>query len=140
MNHESGHPCDSSSANKRLIFLKQMLISDHIIIFKGFIFYSQVIHLHPCDSFFNRICETCIFPKKVCPTIIRWPLLARGSKAAGVSLIAFFNNWRSCCSAIRLCFYVLEGPNTLGSAPPDPLLEIRLFTKNRFVFKLVFKA
>ena len=34
----------------------------------------------------------------------------------------------------------LEGPNTPGSAPPDPEYEIRFFIQDRFVFKLVFKA
>ena len=37
-------------------------------------------------------------------------------------------------------FMFLEGPKTYGSAPPDAEYEIGDFVKNRFVFKLVFKA
>ena len=37
-------------------------------------------------------------------------------------------------------FMSLEGPNTHGSASPDPGLVILDFMKNRSVFKLVFEA
>ena len=34
----------------------------------------------------------------------------------------------------------VEGPNTERSAPADPELRISYNTRNRFIFKLVFKA
>ena len=45
---------------------------------------------------------------------IRWPLLARGTKAAGFGLVHFLTISGHCFSAIRLCFYVFRGPKYPG--------------------------
>ena len=69
---------------------------------------------------------------------IRWPLLARGTKAMDVGFIVFLSISSHCFSSYQAVLLCL-GPNTPGSAPPNPGLEIRFFIKNRFVFKPAFK-
>ena len=68
------------------------------------------------------------------------PLLAKGTKAAGLGLVAFLTTSGHVFQSAGYAFMSLERPKTFRYAPPITELGIRCIIKNPFVVKPVFKA
>ena len=71
---------------------------------------------------------------------IRRPLLARGTKAAGLGLNAFLTLSNHCFSAIRLCFNVFKSPRSrVDDHPQIPNSGSIISLKNILFSSLFFK-
>ena len=71
---------------------------------------------------------------------IRRPLLARGTKAAGMGLIRFLTIGGHAFQLSGYAFISLEAQIGRWSPAPDQGLRIRYITKNPSIFNSVFKA
>ena len=69
------------------------------------------------------------------------PCFARGTKAAGLDLVAFLTSSSHCFSAIRPCFYVFRGPKyPVDLRPQFKVSGSVCIIKNPSIFKSVSKA
>ena len=63
--------------------------------------------------------------------VIRWPLLARATKAAGVGFIVFLSISSQCYSVIRLFFYVFRRPKYHHDLPHQ-ITNSRILTTPKY--------
>ena len=71
---------------------------------------------------------------------IRRPLLAKGTKAAGLGIVLFLTISGHAFEPLGYAFVFRGTKIPRRSPPPDPELRIHYITKNRFIFESVFKA
>ena len=70
--------------------------------------------------------KTCTFHKKSLKSslLIRWPLLVRGARAAGLSHRWLFSNHRSCFQLSAFCCKAVYRAQKCADLPSPPLLQL----------------